>query len=111
MLAAMQCDLGLTAAQAHERLAAESTARGVERAAAAALGTAFAGAWFNGDTGRLVVATTDAASLPQLRELGADTLVMPHALSRLVRQEMRLAAVTLQRSLTPLRHAVPFGEV
>ncbi|MFJ6575571.1 S1 family peptidase [Streptomyces sp. NPDC091368] len=93
LLDAMRRDLGLTAAQAEERLRAEKTAAAVERAALRTAGSAFGGAWFDPDTGRLVVALTDSAEAPAVRALGADTRLVRYGAAALDRAAARLDAL------------------
>ncbi|MFF9428170.1 S1 family peptidase [Streptomyces sp. NPDC014746] len=93
LLDAMRRDLGLTAAQAEERLRAEKTAAAVERAARRTAGSAFGGAWFDPATGRLVVALTDSAEAPAVRALGADTRLVRYGAAALDRAAARLDAL------------------
>ena len=90
MVAAMRRDLGLTTEQVQVRLTAESRATATEELATAALGAAFAGAWFDNRAGRLVVATTDAAVLSRLRALGADGVVVARSLAELTATQERI---------------------
>ncbi|MYV67210.1 S1 family peptidase, partial [Streptomyces sp. SID2131] len=61
LLDALRQDLGLTPAQAEERLRAEKAAAAVERTARKTAGGAYGGSWFDPSSGRLVVALTDRA--------------------------------------------------
>ncbi|MEV0677776.1 S1 family peptidase [Actinosynnema sp. NPDC050436] len=72
MFAALQRDLGLSAEQATDRLAREAAATGLETRLRTLVGADFAGSWFDGTTGKLVVGTTDAADLAAIRAAGAD---------------------------------------
>ncbi|MEQ0564045.1 S1 family peptidase [Amycolatopsis sp. NEAU-NG30] len=72
LIAAMQRDFGLTAAQAATRLAQEMTATRVLPAAQRAAGTAFGGAWFDPALGKLVVGVTDPAAAGAVRRAGAE---------------------------------------
>ncbi|OXM52864.1 S1 family peptidase [Amycolatopsis alba] len=72
LLAALQRDLGLTAAQASTRLAQEMTASRVLPAAQQAAGAAFGGAWFDPARGKLVVGVTDPAAASAVRQAGAE---------------------------------------
>ncbi|MGW4062913.1 S1 family peptidase [Amycolatopsis sp. NPDC004747] len=72
LIAAMQRDLGLTAAQASARLTQEMTAARVLPAAQQAAGTAFGGAWFDPARGKLVVGVTDPAASAAVRQAGAE---------------------------------------
>jgi streptogrisin C len=75
IMAAMQHDLGLTPAQATQRLAAESAAAGAEQTLRAQLGDTFAGAWLAPAGGALVVGTTDPAKAGAIRAAGAQPVV------------------------------------
>ncbi|WP_143532635.1 hypothetical protein [Saccharothrix sp. ALI-22-I] len=55
---AAQRDLGLNAEQVTARLASDARSGEVESAAKSAVGSAYAGSWINGSTGKLVVAPT-----------------------------------------------------
>lgn len=90
LLAAMRRDLGLTGEQVTARLAAEDRASRIEHLAAAGLGGAYAGAWFDARLGRLVVATTDAAGVARVRALGADAVVVEHGTARLAEVKRHL---------------------
>ncbi|MET8973245.1 alpha-lytic protease prodomain-containing protein [Streptomyces hydrogenans] len=90
LLDAMRQDLGLTAAQAEERLRAEKTAAEVEKAAERSAGAAYGGSWFDPAAGRLVVAVTDRAEEAEVRALGADTRLVRHSAAALDRAKARL---------------------
>ncbi|MFL9680189.1 alpha-lytic protease prodomain-containing protein [Streptomyces sp. KL110A] len=90
LLDAMRQDLGLTTAQAEERLRAEKTAAAVETAARQRAGEAYGGAWFDPAAGRLVVAVTDRAEEAEVRALGADTRLVQHSAAALDRAKARL---------------------
>ncbi|WP_309051746.1 S1 family peptidase [Streptomyces sp.] len=93
LLDAMRRDLGLTAAEAEERLRAEKAATAVEKPAREAAGSAFAGSWFDPATGRLVVAVTDRHEEAGVRALGADTRLVRHSAAALDRAKARLDAL------------------
>ncbi|MFG3039791.1 S1 family peptidase [Streptomyces sp. NPDC048330] len=90
LLDAMSRDLGLTAAEAEERLGAEKTAVEVEKAARRSAGAAYGGSWFDAATGRLVVAVTDRTEEAEVRALGADTRLVRHSAAALDRAKARL---------------------
>ncbi|MFE5299949.1 S1 family peptidase [Streptomyces sp. NPDC056632] len=90
LLDAMRQDLGLTAAQAEERLRAEKSAVEVEKTARQRTGAAYGGSWFDPATGRLVVAVTDRAAEAGVRALGADTRLVRHSAAALDRAKARL---------------------
>ncbi len=83
MIEALQRDLGITAEQAHTRLANEARAAGTEAALSKALGDTYAGAWLNGDASQLLVATSDAATAGAIRAKGAQPVVVSRSLSQL----------------------------
>ncbi|GHE94500.1 serine protease [Streptomyces longispororuber] len=84
VLKAMQRDLGLSAAQAKERLVNEAEAGAVAGALRNRLGRDFAGAWVHGATsGTLTVATVDAKDVPAITAKGAKALVVGHTVARL----------------------------
>ncbi|MFF8837647.1 S1 family peptidase [Streptomyces sp. NPDC015130] len=90
LLDAMSRDLGLTAAEAEERLSAEKAAVEVEKAARRSAGAAYGGSWFDAATGRLVVAVTDRTEEAEVRALGADTRLVRHSAAALDRAKARL---------------------
>ncbi|MDI3386212.1 alpha-lytic protease prodomain-containing protein [Streptomyces sp. B-S-A8] len=84
VLDAMSRDLGLTRAQAADRLVNEAEAGATSGRLRAALGGDFAGAWVSGaDSGRLTVATTDPADVRTITAQGAQAEVVRHTLSGL----------------------------
>lgn len=70
VLAAVQRDLGLTAAAAEQRLLAEAAAAQQEEQLTAELGDRVTGSWLDG-SGRLVVRTADAAAAERVTAAGA----------------------------------------
>ncbi|MER5966053.1 S1 family peptidase [Streptomyces sp. NPDC002057] len=92
LLDALRQDLGLTAADAERRLAAERAAARVESEAKKAAGGSYGGAWFDADTGRLVVGLTDRDEEAEVRSLGADTRLVRHSAGALDRAKARLDA-------------------
>ncbi|MGW4727191.1 carbohydrate-binding protein [Streptomyces sp. NPDC004291] len=103
LLRALQRDLGLTRAQAENRLANEAEAGARAAGLRLDLGGAFAGAWVDGaESGTLTVATTRAADAAAIRASGARAEVVTHALTTLER-----AKETLDRAATaeaPVRY-------
>lgn len=71
-------DAGLSVRQAEQRLAAETSAGSAISTLQAALGSSFAGAWFEPGSTDLLVATTDHAALDRVRAAGA----VPRLVSR-----------------------------
>ncbi|MBP2705936.1 alpha-lytic protease prodomain-containing protein [Microbispora sp. RL4-1S] len=104
VLDGLRRDLGLTAPQAEERLANESRASAVEERLRGRLGDAFAGAWVLGPTSAtLVVATTDAARIPDIEAENAVPKMVSHSLAQLTaaKAALDLAAATAPVS-TPI---------
>lgn len=100
MLTALQDDLGLTAGQARERLAAEKTAIRVDRAAQKAAGSTYAGSWYDADTAKLTVATTSAGKTGALRETGAAVRVVRHSAKELDAAKERIDALDAPKGVS-----------
>jgi streptogrisin C len=83
VVSAMQRDLGLTAEQAARRAAQQDAADRLDDVLKGRLGTAFGGAWFDADSGKLAVAVTDAARVGEVRAAGARAHVVRHSESDL----------------------------
>ncbi|MFE7772420.1 S1 family peptidase [Streptomyces sp. NPDC057445] len=83
LVSAMQKDLGLTEDQARERLAQEKAAFAVQGKAERAAGSAFAGTWFDADSGKLTVAVTSRQKADAVRATGAATRIVTHTAARL----------------------------
>jgi streptogrisin C len=81
VLGAMQRDLHIDAATARRRVAAEAAAARAEATLVPALGTAYAGSWFDASRGTLVVNITDPARARQVRDGGATPKVLPDGFS------------------------------
>ncbi|MFF5105178.1 S1 family peptidase [Streptomyces sp. NPDC000134] len=93
LLQAMQRDLGLTRAQAEDRLTAERRATELEPAARRAAGNAYGGSWFDAATGELTVAvTSDApgATVRAVRSTGAAVRTVEHSARALETTRARL---------------------
>ncbi|MET9348407.1 S1 family peptidase [Streptomyces termitum] len=90
LIDALRDDLGLSPARAEERLRAEKAAARVEEEARRTAGGAYAGAWFDPASERLVVALTDRAEEAGVRALGADTRLVRHSAAALDRAKARL---------------------
>ncbi|MFI2370681.1 S1 family peptidase [Streptomyces sp. NPDC018833] len=93
LLTAVQRDLGLTERQARQRLAAERAAIGIEAQARRAARSAYAGSWFDADTGRLTVAVTEARMAGAVRAAGADVRIVEHSASRLDAAKRKIDAL------------------
>jgi streptogrisin C len=71
VVAAIERDLGLDAAQADTRLKTESWARGTENRLRRRLGAQYAGSWISGDGTQLMVAVTTDQAADAVRDEGA----------------------------------------
>ncbi|MFI6090983.1 S1 family peptidase [Streptomyces sp. NPDC051218] len=100
MLTALQDDLGLTAGQARDRLAAEKSATRVDRAARKAAGSAYAGSWYDAGTEKLTVATTSARKADALRETGATVRVVSHSAKELDAAKARIDSLTAPKGVS-----------
>jgi streptogrisin C len=76
MLAALQRDLGLTAAQARDRIARDIWASAIELKLRKQLGSAYAGAWLTADAKSFVVAVTDSRRAAEVTAAGATPRVV-----------------------------------
>ncbi|ATL31162.1 S1 family peptidase [Streptomyces formicae] len=83
LLDAMERDLGLSPAAARERLADERQAVKTERAARKAAGSAYAGSWFDAESGKLTVALTGRQAAGEVRDAGADVEIVKHSAATL----------------------------
>lgn len=101
-LAALQRDLGLSAPAVNARLAAEAGAAATRSLLRGMLGTSFAGAWFDSASGRLVVATTDAARVRAIRATGAQPVVVEQRLAALeaIKQMLDAHAASVPDAVT-----------
>ncbi|HVK75896.1 MAG TPA: ricin-type beta-trefoil lectin domain protein [Kofleriaceae bacterium] len=90
VLAALQRDLGQTAAQIERRLIAEAEATVVEPHLRAALGDGFGGAWMDADGSRLLVGVTDPARADEVRAAGAEPRLVRHSVAELEAVQARL---------------------
>ncbi|NEC49017.1 S1 family peptidase [Actinospica acidiphila] len=93
LLDAMQRDFGLTPAEAKARLAAEGEATALAPKVRETAGSAYGGAWFDADSGKLTVAvTTDAgtSTVRALRESGAAVRTVEHTERQLDSAKSRL---------------------
>ncbi|MDQ1043235.1 S1 family peptidase [Streptomyces sp. V4I2] len=93
LLSAMQRDLGLSEADAEERLAAEQRATALEPKARRAAGTSFGGSWFDAAGGTLTVGVipgTSAAALREIRATGASVRTVAHSARELAATQARL---------------------
>jgi hypothetical protein len=78
LIQALQHDLHLTKAQATDRLAAETSARTVEKAARKAAGASYGGSWFDAKRGTLVVGLADDTHRAAVEATGAAVTRVAH---------------------------------
>ena len=83
VVTAMVHDLGLTRAQAEQRLHQQTAAGLLGPKARKAAGSSYGGSWFDQATGKLVVAVTDAKAAPAVARTGAATTVVAHTAEQL----------------------------
>jgi streptogrisin C len=110
---ALQRDLGLTRAQAQQRLVTQEASLRLDAVLTAKLGDDYAGSWLEADSGRLVVAVSDPARAGDVRTAGAEARVVTRSLAELeaTRATLQgldpaaLAGVTSWR-IDPQRNAV-----
>jgi streptogrisin C len=89
---AMQRDLGLTKAQAEQRLQDEAEARKVHETVTAQLGEEFAGAYYDAERATLVVGVTDAAEFSAVKAAGATPKLVEHTVAELESAAAKLDA-------------------
>jgi len=82
LVAAMERDLGLSAAEAVDRLAVQETLSATQQSLETSLGASYAGAWLEG-ADALHVAVTDAAEAATVRAAGATPVTVDHSLAAL----------------------------
>lgn len=96
MKSAMQRDLGLSAAEVNDRLAAEKKASKTQQELRSELGSSYAGAWFDATSGSLVVASTSAAEASTIRSAGAKAQQAERSEKQLSTYQSRLNAAKSQ---------------
>ena len=79
LIEALRHDLHLTKAQATDRLAAETSARTVEKAARKAAGASYGGSWFDAKRGTLVVGLADDTHRAAVEATGARVTRVAHS--------------------------------
>jgi len=94
MFDAMQRDLGLSPDAASARITLENRAAATGAALTSRLGSSFAGSWFDAATGKLVVATTDAARLQDITASGATGRLVARSAAQLDATQASLDART-----------------
>ena len=83
VVTAMVHDLGLTKAQAEQRLRQQAAATGLAPKARKAAGSSYGGSWFDQADGKLVVAVTDAHAASAVARTGAATTVVTRTAAQL----------------------------
>jgi streptogrisin C len=83
MVAALERDLGLTTAQAVDRLRTDEALSAKQHTIAKSLEDGYAGAWVEGD--ELFVAVTDKAAAAEVRSAGANAVTVGRSLESLDR--------------------------
>jgi streptogrisin C len=78
------------------QFAAQEQAASTEQGLRASLGDAFAGAWFNQASGKLVAAVTDPSRIAEIQAAGADATVVAHSESALDAMKSALDALVDQ---------------
>jgi streptogrisin C len=96
--ATLQRDLHLTADQAAQRLTREETARSVERHAQDVLGSAYAGSWFDADSGKLIALSTDPAKAAPLASKDIEVRTVAHTAAELGAVKTDIDAVAGRRA-------------
>lgn len=102
-LSAMQEDLGLTKAQAEERLKVEGVAIKAAPQAQKAAGTAFGGLWYDETRQKLVVGITDQSKAEAVRAVGADAVLVKATAAALDKQKAsvdKLAGKNVPRAVS-----------
>lgn len=113
VLAAVARDLGLTAAEAEQRLLAEQAAAEQDQRLAAELGDSYRGAWLDA-AGELVVSTSDPAEVDRIVAAGAQPRVATgadpqaalDALNAAARPQKGIAEPSGARTITPVPASV-----
>lgn len=93
LIDAMRADLGLSDQEARTRLAREAEAAKLTGTAERAAGSAYAGSWYDAETGKLTVALTDRDRADAVRETGATTEVAQHSARTLDKAKDRIDAL------------------
>lgn len=93
LLAALQRDLDLTAGEAKQLLARQGQVAGLEQTMAAKLGQEYAGAWFDKQKGKLVVAATTPERAALARSAATETRVVKYSKQALEKIRTGLDAV------------------
>ncbi|WP_435176636.1 S1 family peptidase [Actinacidiphila sp. bgisy145] len=102
VVSAMVHDLGLTPAQAHQRLRQQAAATALTPKARKAAGGSYGGSWFDQRDGSLVVAVTDAHAAAAVARTGATAKVVSRTAEQL--NTAKSAIDTLARA-----HKAPAG--
>lgn len=90
---ALQRDLGLSAEQVTWQLAAQKAARQLNAELGPRLGEDFAGSWYDQESGKLVVAVSSAKRSAEVRNAGAEPVVVANSMAELEAVENKLDAL------------------
>lgn len=111
MLQAVQRDLGLSAAQAEQRLAREASANTTDHQLRTSLPDTYGGAHYDPRRGRLVVGVTDRSAFDRVRASGAEPVLVQHTADQLAGAASNLGRARAPKSVTgwyvdPVRNQV-----
>jgi hypothetical protein len=102
VITTMVHDLGLTRAQAEQRLQQQAAATTISPKAQKAAGSSYGGSWFDQASGKLVVAVTSPDAVPAVARTGAATTLVSHTTKQL--NSAKAAIDTLDK-----KHKAPAG--
>ncbi len=89
----LAADLGISTAEAAERVARQQAQVELAEELTAELGAAAAGSYIDAETGELVVAVADADAVDAVEEAGAEAVVVEHSLAELRRIQADLTSL------------------
>lgn len=98
MLKSISRDLGITTADARERIANEQRAVGIEKKLRESLGARYGGAWVTGATSKLVVGITERGDAAAVKAAGARPKVVRNSLAALRAAKSALDTSALKRA-------------
>lgn len=110
LVAAMERDLGLSAAEAVDRLAVQETLADTQHSLEKSLGASYGGAWVEG-ADALHVAVTDAAEAADVRAAGATPVTVDNSLRALDAWTADLAGVLSASDVTSYHVDVETNEI
>ncbi|WP_416985226.1 S1 family peptidase [Streptomyces sp. T028] len=101
VVTAMSRDLGLSKAEARQRLSQEAAAARTTPKAERAAGKSYGGSWFDPASGKLVVAVTDTSATTAVRRTGAATVVVAHTARQLDAAKAAIDAAAKKHKAPP----------